>query len=110
MGTLFLEYQGRSYVEAEEAVVSPVFAGLMNIMIKKRFLVPRLVLSHGGFGSARPFRLSFPASRSIFRRVQIAICTPVCMRALPCWKSVPKCTRIDLRAFKIQKFPGGAFP
>ena len=26
--------QGRSYVEAEEAVASPVFAGLMNIMIK----------------------------------------------------------------------------
>ena len=30
-----------------------------------------------------------------------------CMRALPCWKSVPKCIRIDLRASKIQKFPGG---
>ena len=33
-----------------------------------------------------------------------------CMRALPCWKSVPKCIRIDLRASKIQKFPGGACP
>ena len=28
------QWQGRSYVEAEEAVASPVFAGLMNIMIK----------------------------------------------------------------------------
>ena len=33
-----------------------------------------------------------------------------CMSALPCWKSVPKCIRIDLRASKIQKFPGGGMP
>ena len=33
-----------------------------------------------------------------------------CMRALPCWKSVLKCTRIDLRASKIQKFPGEGCP
>ena len=32
------------------------------------------------------------------------------MRALPCWNSLPKCTRIDLRASKIQKFPGGGRP
>ena len=40
---------------------------------------------------------SFPESRSIVQHVQIAICTWVCMHALPCWKSAPKCTRIDLR-------------
>ena len=34
----------------------------------------------------------------------------VCTRALPLWKIVPKCTRIDLRVPKIQKFPGGACP
>ena len=31
----------------------------------------------------------------------------VCTRALPLWKIVPKCTRIDLR---VPKIPGGACP
>ena len=39
-----------------------------------------------------------------------AVFTSVCMHALPCWKSVPKGIRIDLRASKIQKFPGGGMP
>ena len=34
----------------------------------------------------------------------------VCTRALPFWKIVPKCTKIDLKVPKIQNFPGGACP
>ena len=44
------------------------------------------------------------------QRNRYAAAIAVCTRALTCWKLVPKCTRIDLRASKIQKFPGGGMP
>ena len=56
----------------------------------------------------------WPARLELFcvsvQRNGFAAAIAVCTRTLPCWKIVPKCTRIDLRASKIQKFPGGACP
>ena len=69
--------QGRSYVKAKETVASPVFAGLMNIMIKATTSTSTQRVQVSA-------RLSFPESQSIVQHVRIAVCKlPVCMLALP---------------------------
>ena len=76
-----------------------------------RTRVQRNVRSGSRSGRTRPLKLTLPIQyHQLPSMGRLAAAIAVCTRALPCWKSVPKCTRIDLRTSKIQIFPGEHAP
>ena len=98
--------QGRSYVEAEEAVASPVFAGLMN----NYDLIATYSTSARRVRVGGPFRLSFPKNRSIVRRVHIAVCTSDCTRPCHAGKASQNAPESISERIKFKNFLGGHAP